>query len=195
MKKIRRASAMATVGLGVVLGLSGSSLAATPYHAQRAATIATHALTTKKLNFVATYSGAVKILWSATGATGTMSGTGKGTTLGSGSMSATGATASFSTSSASDPLTGSAVLKGAGGTISVKAVNVTASTTSSAAPSSTAPDPVTITGTVKVTHGTGKFAGATGTLNVHATFTVNTTTGSESQNFIASLKGSLSVKA
>jgi hypothetical protein len=195
MKKIRRASVMATVGLGVVLGLSSTSVGAAPVGGQRVAAIATHAVTMKKLSFVGTYSGAVKILWSATGASGTMTGTGKGTTLGSGSLSATGATTSFSTSSSSDPLTGSAVLKGSGGTITVKAVKVTASTTSSAAPTSSAPDPVTITGTVTVTKGTGKFVGATGTLSVHASFTVNTTTGSENQNFTASLKGSLSVKA
>ncbi|MBW4029949.1 MAG: hypothetical protein HIU57_04625 [Acidobacteria bacterium] len=154
-----------------------------------------HVVKMKKLSFSASYHGDVKILWTSTGASGTMSATGKGTTLGSGSLVANGATKSFSTSSSSDPLRGTAVLKGPGGSLAITALIVSAATTSSAAPTSAAPDPVVISGTVKVTKGTGKFAGATGTLFVHATFTLNTTTGNETQSFNATLKGSLSVKA
>ncbi len=195
MNSVRKSSLLGAASLIGVIGMGVTGAGAAPVHHVHASAISAHAATTKKLSFSGTYNGTVKILWSSTGASGTMSGSGKGTTLGAGSMSAKGATKSFSTSSSSDPLSGTAVLKGAGGSISVSALSVMASTTSSAAPTSAAPDPVTISGTVKVTKGTGKFAGATGTLSVHATFTVNTTTGNESQTFNATLKGSLSVKA
>ena len=178
-----------------ILGVGATAAGAAPVHGVHALSVSAHAATSKKLSFTGTYNGKVKILWGTTGVTGSMAGTGKGTTLGTGTLSASGATKSFYTSSSADPLSGTAVLKGAGGSLTVSAVNVTASTTSSAAPTSSAPDPVTISGTVKVTKGTGKFAGATGTLSVHATFTVNATPGTESQSFNATLKGSLSLKA
>ena len=193
MKQVRKlsllgvASAMCVVGVGVT---GAGAAPARVAHATQA-----HVVKIRKLSFSATYLGTVKILWTSTGASGTMSATGKATTLGTGSLVATGATKSFSTSSSSDPLSGTAVLKGAGGSLSISALNVSAATTAAAAPTSSAPDPVVISGTVKVTKGTGKFAGAKGTLNVHATFSVNTTTGAESQSFVTTLKGTLSVKA
>lgn len=195
MKQVRRLGLLGAVGAISIFGIGATSAGAAPTHVTHRPFEHASVVKTKKLNFSANYSGTVKILWTSTGANGTMSAKGKGTTLGAGSLVATGATKSFSTSSSSDPLSGTATLKGPGGTLSISALNVSAATTSSAAPTSTAPDPVVISGTVKVTKGTGKFAGATGTLNVHASFTVNTTTGNETQSFSATLKGSLRVKA
>jgi hypothetical protein len=195
MRMVRAINVLAAAtAIGVLtVGIPGAG--ALGIHHPSIPTLSAHAAKTKKLTFTATYNGNVKILWAASSVSGSMLGAGRATTLGQGTVSATGATTSFSTSSATDPLSGSAVLKGAGGSITVKTLSVTASTTSSAAPTKTAPDPVTVSGTVKVVKGTGKFAGATGTLTVHATFTVNTTTGSETQKFNATLKGTLSVKA
>jgi hypothetical protein len=195
MNQVRKVSLLGAASLIGIVGMGVTGAGASPVHGVHALSISAHVATTKKLSFTGTYHGTVKMLWGTTGVSGSMAATGKGTTLGTGSLSATGATKSFSTSSSSDPLKGTALLKGTGGSLTVTAVNVTATTTSSAAPTSAAPDPVTISGTVKVTKGTGKFAGATGTLSVHATFTVNTTTGNESQSFTATLKGSLSIKA
>jgi hypothetical protein len=195
MKRVRRVSSLAAAGLIGVVGIGTTGAGAAATHSVHAISTSAHVAKTKKLSFTATYNGTVKILWGASNVDGTMSGTGKATTLGSGSITASGATTSFSTSSSSDPLRGSAVLKGPGGSLTVSAVNVSATTTSSVAPTSKDPDPVTISGTVKVSKGTGKFVGATGTLSVHASFTVNTTSGSEKQNFNATLKGSLNVKA
>jgi hypothetical protein len=180
------ATLLGALGLGVPAGAVGTN------HANTAPAVS-HAM--KKLAFTASYVGNVKMLFGASSVSGTMSGAGKATTLGQGTVSASGATTSFSTSSASDPLSGSAVLKGPGGSITVKTVSVYASTTSSAAPTASSSDPVVVAGTVKVLKGTGKFAGASGTLTVHASFKVSSISGSETQKFTATLKGSLSVKA
>ncbi|NNN08582.1 MAG: hypothetical protein HKL85_05240 [Acidimicrobiaceae bacterium] len=178
-----------------VLGVGVPGAGALSVNHPHATAVVSHALKMKKLAFTSSYSGSVKMLFGASSVAGTMSGTGKATIIGQGTVSASGATTSFSTSSASDPVSGTAVLKGPGGSITVKTLTVYASTTSSAAPTSTSPDPVVVSGTVKVIKGTGKFVGATGTLSVHASFTVSSVTGSETQKFVATLKGSLSVKA
>jgi hypothetical protein len=192
MKNVRKANVLVAATLLSVLGVGVPAGAVSTIHVD-STTVVSHAM--KKLTFTASYVGNVKILFGASRVSGTMSGAGKGTTLGQGTVTASGATTSFSTSSASDPLTGNAVLKGPGGSITVKTVSVYASTTSSAAPTTSSPDAVVVAGTVKVLKGTGKFAGASGTLTVHASFRVNSTSGSETQKFSATLKGSLSVKA
>lgn len=195
MYKVPRANVLALAVVVGALGVSVPSAGAVSVNHVHATSVESHALTMKKLAFTSSYTGNVKILFGASSVSGTMSGAGKATTLGQGTVTATGATTSFSASSAYDPLSGSAVLKGVGGSITVKAVKVYASTTSPAAPTATTPDPVVVSGTVKVVKGTGKFLGATGTLTVHASFTVLAITGSETQKFTATLKGSLSVKA
>lgn len=198
MKNVRTASvlALATALSAVgVLGVSVPGAAAQSAPHAHTTNVVSHAVKMKKLSFTSSYVGNVKMLFGASSVSGSMNGAGKGTTLGQGTVTATGVTTSFSTSSASDPLSGTALLKGPGGSITLKAVSVSASTTSSAAPTVTSPDPVVIAGTVKVVKGTGKFAGATGTLLVHASFTVRTISGSATQKFTATLKGTLSVKA
>ncbi len=192
---VRRVNVLSLAVAVGILGLGVPGAGALSASHPPAAHVTSHVVKMKKLAFTSNYSGTVKILFAARSVSGTMSGVGKATALGQGTVTASGATTSFSTSSATDPLSGSAVLKGAGGSLSVKSLAVYASTTSSAAPTATTPDPVVVSGTVKVIKGTGKFAGATGTLTVHASFTVNAVTGSETQKFVATLKGSLSVKA
>ena len=53
-----------------------------------------------------------------------------------------------------------------------------------------------MTGTATVTSGTGKFAGAKGTLKVSGTFSIKSTAAgsSESDNFSATLSGNLTLK-
>ena len=189
MKKVRSVNLLlAAVALSVV-GVGAPLAGASTAHNASA-----HAKT-KTLAFSGLYKGNVKILFASSGATGVMSGAGKGTTLGQGTLSATGSTITFSTSGQTDPVKGTATLKGPGGTITIVSTSALASTTSSAAPTTATPDPVTVFGHAKVTKGTGKFAGATGTLTITATFQVTSTTGSETQKFSASLKGSLKIKA
>ncbi len=195
MVMVRRVNVLSIAIAVGILGVGVPGAGALSANHSPATSVTSHVVKMKKLAFTSNYSGSVKILFAASSVSGTMSGVGKGTTLGQGTVTASGVTTSFSTSSATDPLSGSAVLKGSGGSLTVKSLTVYASTTSSAAPTSATPDPVVISGTVKVIKGTGKFAGATGTLTVHASFTVNAVSGSETQKFVATLKGSLSVKA
>ena len=197
MRTVRRVNVLSLAVVVGVLGVGVPGVGALSVSHPHATSLQSHAVkpTMKKLAFSASYVGNVKMLFSASRVSGVMNGAGKATVLGQGTVVATGNTTSFSTSSASDPLSGTAVIKGSGGSLTVKAINVYASTTSSAAPTASTPDPVLVAGTVKVLKGTGKFAGATGTLSVHATFTVSTISGNETQKFNATLKGSLSVKA
>ncbi len=189
MKKVRSANLLiAAVALSVV-GISAPLAGASTAH-----NVSAHAKT-KTLAFSCSYKGNVKILFASSGATGVMIGAGKGTTLGQGTLNATGATITFSTSGQTDPVKGSATLKGPGGSITIVSTTALASTSASVAPTSAAPDPVTVFGHAKVTKGTGKFAGATGTLTISASFQVTSTTGSQTQKFSATLSGSLKIKA
>lgn len=190
MRKVRTmnlllaATALSVVGIGAPIAGAATHTRAVAAHAK-----------TKKLVFTASYKGNVKMLSGASSVTGSMLGAGKGTTLGQGTINATGATVTFSTSTQSDPVSGKAVLTGPGGSITLVSTSALASTTVSSAPTSANPAPVTVFGHVKVTKGTGKFAGATGTLTISASFKVSSTTGSETQKFSATLNGTLTVKA
>ncbi len=195
MHSVRRSTVLSLAVLLGAVGIGVPSAGAIGAPHARSTTVLAHVVKFKKLVFTASYVGNVKILFGASSVAGTMVGAGKATLVGQSTVSATGVTTSFSTSSASDPLSGTALLKGPGGSLTLKTVSVYASTTSSAAPTATSPDPVAVAGTVRVVKGTGKFAGATGILKVSASFTVSTITGSETQKFTALLKGALNVKA
>jgi len=144
----------------------------------------------KTVAFSGTYSGSMSLLWSSSDVkVTTLTGTGTGNDQGLSAVSGTGSSAPSSTC---DPINGTGTLSGGGATL-----HLTLATTSKAcAADSAAPTTVTVTGTATVTGGTGKFAGAKGTLKVSGTFSIKSTSAgsSESDNFSATLSGTLTLK-
>ena len=118
--------------------------------------------------FSRTYKGKMSVLWSDSGVqassvTGT--GTGTGTTLGLDSLSGTGSSAP---QSQCDSIDGSGVLSGGGNTLKV----TFDSNAKACAAEGAAPTTVSLTGTATITGGTGKYAGATGTLKATGSFAI-----------------------
>ena len=144
----------------------------------------------KTVAFSGTYNGSMSLLWSSSDVkVTTLTGTGTGNDQG---LSAVSGTGSSSPSSTCDPINGTGILSGGGSTL-----HLTLATTSKAcAADSAAPTTVSVTGTATVTSGTGKFAGAKGTLKVSGTFSIKSTAAgsSESDNFSATLSGNLTLK-
>jgi hypothetical protein len=146
--------------------------------------------TVKTEAFSGTYRGTIAMLWSASAVSVTsLSGTGTGADLGFAAVTGTGGA---NPSGSCDPINGVGVLTGGGSTLHLKL----ATTSKGCAADSAAPTSVTVTGSAIVTSGTGKFAGATGTLKVLGSFSIKSTTAgsNESDAFSATLTGSLKVK-
>ena len=122
----------------------------------------------KSLTINATYSGKIATNWSDSDVQGTVTATGTGTTLGLTQLTGSGS---------SSPSGQDATISGAGtisdGTNTLKATfdpNASAHAKEGAAPTN-----VTISGNVIITGGTGKYAGATGTLKFTGGFPVAAT--------------------
>ncbi len=146
--------------------------------------------TAKTVAFSGTYRGTIAMLWSSSAVKVTsLSGTGSGADLGFAAVSGTGAA---SPSASCDPINGVGVLTGGGNTLHLKLTTAS----KGCAADSAAPTTVTVSGSAVVTSGTGKFAGATGTLKVLGTFSIKSTTAgsNESDSFSATLSGALKVK-
>jgi hypothetical protein len=157
-----------------------------------------HVVKTKKVKFSGKYSGKLGLLMVGTaGSTATsvkvtsITGTGTGTLLGHSTVSGTG---SAPAGSQTDPITGKGVLSGGGSKIMLSAI--TSKSYGTAAGTAT-PTSVSVSGTAKVTGGTGKFKGATGNLTFKGSFNVqsNNAGTSESDAFTATLTGTLTVKS
>ncbi len=122
----------------------------------------------KSLTINATYTGKIAMNWSDSDVQGTVTATGTGTTLGLTQLTGSGSSA---------PSGQDASISGAGtisdGTNTLKATfdpNASAHAKEGAAPTN-----VTISGNVIITGGTGKYAGATGTLKFTGGFPVAAT--------------------
>lgn len=122
----------------------------------------------KSLTINATYTGKISMNWSDSDVQGTVTATGTGTTLGLTQLTGAGS---------SSPSGQDATISGAGtisdGTNTLKATfdpNASAHAKDGAAPTN-----VTISGNVIITGGTGKYAGATGTLKFTGGFPVTAT--------------------
>ena len=122
----------------------------------------------KSLTINATYTGKIAMNWSDSDVQGTVTATGTGTTLGLTQLTGSGS---------SSPSGQDATISGAGtisdGTNTLKATfdpNASAHAKDGAAPTN-----VTISGNVIITGGTGKYAGATGTLKFTGGFPVAAT--------------------
>jgi hypothetical protein len=146
--------------------------------------------------FKETFTGTLKLTFGATTATASIL-TSKGTgTLAGAKVTGSGSGAD---TAQSGPFSGTGAIA-LGPNKLVLSVIKTASSVSTDATASGVQDPpanVTVMGSAKVTSGTGKYKGATGTLKFQGSFTVtNATTGtSETDNFTVTLTGTLTVKA
>ena len=115
----------------------------------------------------ATYKGKIAMVWTSSDVAATVTATGTGTTGGLDSMTGSG---SSSPASQCDAISGSGTLSGSGGTLTLKSDAGKGCAAEAAAPTS-----VAITGNAIITGGTGKYAGASGTLKVTGSFAVNST--------------------
>ena len=197
MSTFRKFLAIGTVGAVSVLG-SGVATGATnasPSGTSHAATA--HAVKITKVAFKGTYKGTMKFLWSSSTVAATIvSGRGTGTYMAGGTMTGhgTGADTAYS-----DPFSGTGVLSGAGSRLMISVIKTSSSASvadgTQSGPQSP-PASVTIIGKAKVTGGTGKFKGASGTLKFSGSFSVtnNTAGTTESDSFTATLSGTLTVK-
>ncbi len=117
--------------------------------------------------FSGTYKGKISVLWSDSDVqASSVVATGTGTTLGLNSLNGTGSSAPQDQCAL---IAGSGVLSGGGDTLKVKFD----SNASGCAAADAVPTTINLTGTATITGGTGKYAGATGTLKVTGSFAVN----------------------
>ena len=160
-------------------------------------TLSSHVVKSHKVAFKGTYKGSIALLMvgaagqSATSVTVTsVRGTGTGTLLGSGHVSATG---SAPASNQCDPVAGLGSLSGAGGTLRFKVIS--SSSSQGCASGTSTPTSVTVKALAKVTGGSGKYARVSGTLKFTGSFSVTSNAGGSSENdaFSASVTGTLTV--
>lgn len=195
MKVRNESKVIGAVILIGAIGLSGvAGAVAAPIHARptspRLALVAK--AKTKKVAFKGSYSGNIALLWSSSSVTVTsLSATGTSSLLGSSTLSGTG---SSNPSSTCDPFSGIGTIRGGGSVIHIKVVS--SSSQQACAAGESAPTSVTVKGVASVLSGTGKYAGAKGTLSIAGSFSIKSSTAgsSESDSFTATLKGSLTVK-
>ncbi len=191
MKLPRRTAASTLAALIVASGLGATSLAvgASVSHAPKPAARTGAATTvTTSYKFNGSYSGTISILWNDSGpSTASITGHGKGTIFGLTAISGSG---SGTAAAQSDPINGVGVLSGTKMALKLKfATGATATAAGSSAPTT-----VAISGTALVLKGSGKFAGATGSLKVSGAFSIKSTSGKEKDSFSATLKGTIKVK-
>jgi hypothetical protein len=138
----------------------------------------------------ATYKGTMKLVWSDSDVkVSGVTATGTGATGGLISLSGTGGSAP---SSQCDAINGSGVLGTGADTVQVSFDT----TTQGCADSDAAPANVKLTGNAVVKGGTGKYAGATGTLKATGTFAVKSTSAgfTETQALTLTLIGTITTK-
>jgi hypothetical protein len=185
-------SLVSTLGVAIPAGAVASNTPAPAAHV----TLMSHVATTKKVikithvTFKGTYAGSMALLWSSTGVQATsVAGHGTGTD-GANTVKGLGGGSAANTC---DPFTGSGNIVGASG---LKLSIVSSTKTQACAVNSAAPTPVTVTGIAKIVSGTGKFKGATGSLNFKGSFSIQATTAGSSENdaFNATLTGVVTIK-
>lgn len=140
--------------------------------------------------FNATYKGNMAIVWTDSSVQApTITATGTGTNLGLSSMTGKGSSAP---QAQCNPFQGSGVLSGGGNTLNVEF----ASSSEACADSDAAPANVSIKGSATIKGGTGKYAGATGTLTATGSFSIKSTTAGskESSALTLTLVGNVTTK-
>ena len=153
---------------------------------------ATTATKAGSVAFQGTYKGKISILFGDANLiqVSKVDGTGTGNVSGLTDMSGT---ASSAPSNLCDNFDGKGVVSGGGNTL-----NLTFDSSSQGcADSDSAPATITIKGSAKITGGTGKYAGASGTLTVKGTFNINSkgiVNTTESTSFSMDLSGNITTK-
>lgn len=145
---------------------------------------------TKTVSMNASYKGTIATVWSSSDVKATeVTGTGTDALSGLTSITATGGS---SPQAQTALIHGSGTLKGATGSIDF----VLNSDAKGVAVDSAAPTVVVVSGTATIKGGTGKYAGATGTLTFKGQFSVTSTAAGskESQSFTASFTGTIKLK-
>lgn len=140
--------------------------------------------------FSGTYKGKMSVLWSDSGVqASSVTATGSGTVLGLDALNGMG---SSSPQNQCDSINGSGVLSGGGNTLKV----AFDSNAKGCAVDGAAPTTVNITGTASITGGTGKYAGATGTLKVTGSFAIKSSQAGfgETTALTVILTGNISTK-
>lgn len=149
------------------------------------------AATSKAVALNATYKGKLTMVWSASDVKVTeLSGT--SADAGANGLKSMTATGSSAPQSACAAIAGTGTLVAADGKITFK---VDPSTKGCGA-NEAAPSPVSVTGSATITGGTGKYAGATGTLTVKGNFFVKATAAgtNDTQDFSATFTGDIKLK-
>ena len=138
--------------------------------------------------FSGTYKGKMSVLWSDSGVQAS-SITGSGTALGLDALTGSG---SSSPQNQCDSIDGSGVFSGGGNTLKV----IFDSNAKGCATDGAAPTTVNITGTASITGGTGKYAGASGTLKVTGSFAIKSNQAGfgETTALILTLVGNINTK-
>lgn len=140
--------------------------------------------------FSGSYKGKMGLLWSDSGVqASSVNAVGTGTTLGLTELTGNG---SSSPQSQCDGINGSGILAGGGNTLKV----TFDSATKGCAADGDAPTTVALTGNATITGGTGKYAGATGTLKVVGSFAIKSKDAgfSETSNLTLTLTGNIHTK-
>jgi hypothetical protein len=157
---------------------------------QSKSTAASTQASKKSLSISATYSGKIAMLWGDSGVTATsVTATGTGTTLGLTQLTGSG---SSSPSSKCESISGAGVISD--GTNTLKA-NFDPSA-QGCAKDDAAPTTININGNVVITGGTGKYAGASGTLKFSGSFPISSTSAgtNESTALTLTISGSFVTK-
>ncbi|MBU6242759.1 MAG: hypothetical protein KGP06_01720 [Acidobacteria bacterium] len=145
---------------------------------------------TNVLVFNGTYIGKISMIWSDSDVrVPAVTGAGTGTVLGLDELTGSGSATPMSQCESFD---GAGTLSGGGNTLKV----TFDSSAKACADQGAAPANVTITGNATVNGGTGKFAGATGTLKVTGSFSIKSTAAgtNESSTFKITLSGNINTK-
>jgi hypothetical protein len=201
MNKFQKSLTVASLALVVAFAFALPSGAAItrPSAPGAHATLVNHVVKTKKVVFKGTYKGTISLLMvgpsgqSASSVTvSSLHGTGRGTDLGTSTVTATG---SAPAANQCDELMGAGSISGSGSKLLLKVV--TSSSSQGCAAGTSTPTSVSVKGVAKVTGGTGKFKGVSGTLSFKGSFNVssNTSGSSESDAFTATLTGTLKIKS
>jgi hypothetical protein len=197
MDKTQRIFTLSGLAVVLILGYglpSGAVSSASSQHV----TLLSHVVKAHKVAFKGTYKGSIALLMvgasgqAATSVTvSSVTGSGTGTLLGSSHVSATG---SAPASNQCDPVSGQGSLSGAGSTLRFKVIS--SSSSQGCASGTSTPTSVSVKALVKVTGGSGKYAGVSGTLKFTGSFNVSSNTAGSSENdaFRAAVSGTLTVK-
>ena len=140
--------------------------------------------------FESTYKGNMSLVWTDSSVQATsITATGTGSNLGLTNMSGTGSSAP---QAQCNGFQGKGVLSGGGNTLNVEF----ASSSEACADSDAAPANVTLKGSANITGGTGKYAGASGTLKVTGSFGIKSTAAGskESSALTITLSGNVVTK-